>query len=272
MSEFWQAALLAVLASLLIALIEIPFRSKATVRACCGVTFWLYLGVIAFGNVVTSLIALTLLKASLPAGLENWHPLFAAFAGVFAFEAVLGNTNITVFDKGVLTIQDWVSKARDVAVEAAIARNVSMQRAVALATTERLMQLPEDKLNAHILQCFGAGSVAALEEAAKANKSDSKYYKALELATKEPVKGIESREPDAEIARHTLSRPGVRHVVGRRNTGLPPTTVSTTRASRISSGGISKMLRSSITKSASRPGAIVPLRSSSNDAYAPADV
>jgi hypothetical protein len=188
LSEYGQAALLALLASILIATIDIPWKSKASLSACWGSVFLIYVTVIGFGNVITSLFALRMMKENAPSGLENWHPLLAAFAGVFAFEAVLGKTNITVFDRGVLTIQDWVNKARDVAVEAAIARSVRMQRELDLATADRLMTLPESKLNAHISQSLGPGSVAALEAAAKADKSDPQYYKALELATKEPVR------------------------------------------------------------------------------------
>lgn len=50
------------------------------------------------------------------------------------------------------------------------------------------------------------------------------------------------------------------------NTRRPPTNVMSTRALRISSRGISKMFSPSITKSASRPGAMVPFRASSNEA------
>jgi hypothetical protein len=54
----------------------------------------------------------------------------------------------------------------------------------------------------------------------------------------------------------------------RSKTFCPPTTVVITRTLRISSGGISKMLRSRTTKSASFPGASTPLMSSSKEAYA----
>jgi hypothetical protein len=92
-----------------------------------------------------------------------------------------------VFDKGVLTIQGWINKARDSAVEAAVSRSVRKGRDLALAAASRLLELPNDQLNTHILQSFGPGSVAP-GKAAQDDSADPKYYKALELATKEPVK------------------------------------------------------------------------------------
>jgi hypothetical protein len=65
-----------------------------------------------------------------------------------------------VFDKGVLTIQGWINKARDSAVEAAVSRSVRKGRDLALAAASRLLELPNDQLNTHILQSFGPGSVA----------------------------------------------------------------------------------------------------------------
>ncbi len=47
----------------------------------------------------------------LPESLKPYYFLFAPFFGVFGFETVLKNTNITMFDKGVLTIQTWIEKA-----------------------------------------------------------------------------------------------------------------------------------------------------------------
>jgi len=108
------------------------------------------------------------------------------FAGIFAFETVMRNTNISFFDKGVLTIQDWIGKARDPAVAGALKKQTEIDRDLKVAAADALKDLPETDLNAYIATYLKGVSVTDLENAADASGSNRKLYKALELAQKAP--------------------------------------------------------------------------------------
>jgi hypothetical protein len=110
---------------------------------------------------------------------------WSAFLGVFAFEAILQRINITFFDKGVLTISDWISKARDGAVAAAV-----KSHATALVRREQLLadriaansNLTDQNLNAHVHNLLGSGRVQELDQAAAASNANPRLIKALALA------------------------------------------------------------------------------------------
>src|SRR5207248_2674452 len=115
-----------------------------------------------------------------------WGSFAAAFFGVFAFQGVLRNMNVTIFNKGVMTIQDWIAKASDSAVAAAIAKQARLDLARQRAIVERLMEMPIEEVNTYVLQLLGSNTGAALDEAARREHADKKLYKALELASKVP--------------------------------------------------------------------------------------
>jgi hypothetical protein len=118
--EFKAAICIAIAASLFIALIEISSKAKTTkLRACLVGPSFFYWAVLSFGNTVTTLLA-SVAVVKLPTSLSDFYFLLSPFFGIFAFETVLKNTNITMFDKGVLTIQNWIDKALDAAAAAAI--------------------------------------------------------------------------------------------------------------------------------------------------------
>src|SRR6266571_8123316 len=65
------------------------------------------------GNSVATFLASNLLSQKFAPGLVA---LCSAFLGVFAFQGVLSNTNITLFGKKALTFEEWMTKARDNAI------------------------------------------------------------------------------------------------------------------------------------------------------------
>ena len=173
--------------TLVISPIDILFRAKkADLRDLLGSAFFLYVGILAIGNVVAALLAYSSLVGSVPEVIGGWLPLIVAFAGVFAFEGVLSNTNVTIFNKGVLTIDDWIEKARGTAVEKAIEEHARAVLRRQLSTAGVLRMLPEVDLNAHLAQAIGPNEVARIEEEAGRIKADPRFYKALELANKAP--------------------------------------------------------------------------------------
>jgi hypothetical protein len=176
------AVAVAVAISLVLALVEIQNRSKSSLRASIGTAFFVYWIVLSFGNSVTTLLASVAVSRMSPS-LSSWYFLFCAFFGVFAFAAVLRNTNITMFDKGVLTIQDWIDKALNVAAGDAIARDQVLQLLDQQRLLGKMQNWDDAEINARILDKFGQGKVQELEAAAAASAANTKLYKIMQLST-----------------------------------------------------------------------------------------
>jgi ABC-type transport system involved in multi-copper enzyme maturation permease subunit len=176
------AAVIAVVISFILAAVEIPGASKASARACANLQTVLYWVVLSIGNTLTTLLASTAI-ASLPATLLSFDYFLSACFGVFGFEVVLKNTNITMFDKGVLTIQDWIDKAKNAAVAEAIKTKEQMKSDEEEKLVQKLMKLSNAEINTRILTKMGAGTVPTLDTAAQASKADPKLYKAYQLVT-----------------------------------------------------------------------------------------
>jgi hypothetical protein len=103
--------------------------------------------------------------------------------GVFAFETILKNTNVTMFDRGVLTIQDWIEKALNVAVAASIETQENIKQRQDEILYKKIMSLPEEDINTRVLNKLGGGTVEKLDAAAKASGANTKQYKALQLVS-----------------------------------------------------------------------------------------
>src|SRR5262249_41825222 len=82
----------------------------------------------------------------LPDSLQFMLPLFSPFAGVFAFESVLKHANITVYGRGALTIEEWITKARDNAEARANAKEVQSITRERLDAAYKLKALPQSEL------------------------------------------------------------------------------------------------------------------------------
>jgi len=181
-SDRLWAVIIAVAISLLLAAIEIPNRSKTSLAACLGVQSVFYWLVLALGNSVTTLLA-SVGVAKLSAGLSHFYFFAAAFFGVFAFEAILKNTNITMFDRGVLTIQDWIQNALNGASGAAIAKQATMRQRQQNLAIDKLKPRSDQEINTLVLNKLGPGVVETLEEAAKKSSADVKLYKIMQLVS-----------------------------------------------------------------------------------------
>jgi hypothetical protein len=182
--------LLAIVSGLLItcllAFVEIIYQSKATVRACPSWPFAFYGLTLLLGNIIAAVLAAVSINSKLPTSFAGWSPIVDVFAGIFAFETVMRNTNISFFDKGILTIQDWIGKARDPAVASALKKQIEIDRDVKVAAAGTLKELPEKDLNTYIATYLKDVSVTDLENAADASGANRRLYKALELAEKAP--------------------------------------------------------------------------------------
>lgn len=177
--DFLWAISIAVIASVLLSIIQIPAQSKTSLRSCMVVQSLVYCIVLCFGNVVTTILA-SLAVVRLSPSLSEYYYIFAPFFGVFGFETILKNTNITMFDKGVLTIQDWIGRALNAAAGAAIEKEEDMRKTAENKIFAKVMNNSEEEINTLILNKLGAGVVEKLQAAASASGANSKQYKVLQ--------------------------------------------------------------------------------------------
>jgi hypothetical protein len=201
-SIVWGLVLAAAL-SVVIGLIEVG--SRAAVKRLPGwptSAFLVYLVVLIVGNAATTMVAASVvqgfiespdagagdgaeagvLRRLLAAAPWFWY----AFFGVFAFEALIQRLNVTFFDQGVLTLNDWITKARDRAVAATISADGDRQIGREQLVAELLRgdtKLTDDRLNAYVQSWLGPGRVKELEDAAGADGADPRLVKCLALAS-----------------------------------------------------------------------------------------
>lgn len=195
---------LAVIFSLLIGIIELRYRTKASFTSCLTSSAVVYIAILLVGNTATTLTAaatvtkvFTTPPPATPATNPPFnqtgekvtkhpeHPDFSwfwfAFLGVFGFEILLQNINLTFAGKGVLSINDWITKARDSAEAAAIKAEADASHDRAQILAQKLMAIPESQLNTYILALLHKNAVE-LDEAAANAGADPVLYKALALA------------------------------------------------------------------------------------------
>jgi hypothetical protein len=114
--------------------------------------------------------------------------ILSAFVGVFGFQAVIKNINISAYGKGFLTLDDWISKARDNAI-ADVLEQDTKRTAHRLATlAEGLRKLPTPTLNSLVVDILGHASVAEFEKKASDGNADAALIKAYALARHDPVR------------------------------------------------------------------------------------
>lgn len=182
----WAIAL-AIVLSVILGLIQVNDEAKKPYSSTLLVVqTYFYLFIIAFGYVVSTLLVATML-ASLPPALAPFYFLFAVFFGVFGFEIVIKHTNITVFDNGVLTFQDWVKRAKTGAAGATIEKDVERNDIAAGKIAARLSKVEERVLNTFALHSFdaspGTNIIRDLDARAIANNADQRLYKAYAVVT-----------------------------------------------------------------------------------------
>lgn len=108
-----EGVLLTTAATFVTTVVDIMSASKSRIRSCINSKYPFYLIIQLFGNILSTVLASYLISDTLPESINAWKPVIISFLGIFAFEYILSNTNINLFDKKVLTFQDWVYKAKD---------------------------------------------------------------------------------------------------------------------------------------------------------------
>jgi hypothetical protein len=166
--------------SLLICFIELRAKSGVGLSLPPRGSFFLYLAIVILGNLIsTGMASATPVPVT---GMPAW--LWSAFIGVFGFEVIIQNLNLTFKNNGVLTVSDWINKARDSAVADAIeaGADADERKINLLAQKLRLIDLAE--LNTYVDSFLAdENAVAQLTQRASDQKLDERLYKALALAT-----------------------------------------------------------------------------------------
>jgi hypothetical protein len=175
----------AILFSFAIGMVEVDRQVQKTLRCCFVPQALIYGLLLALGNVVATILA-ALLVEKLDARLAPYYWLLEAFLGVFAFQMVLKNTNITFGNSGVLTIEQWTKKALTSATAAAIARDTHLNTIETGRLAACLAKVPIGPLNAFaaakLTASAGANVVPTLDAKASANNADPMLYKAFAIA------------------------------------------------------------------------------------------
>lgn len=178
---------IAIVLSILLGLIQVNDEAKKRYSSSLLIPHtYFYLFIVVFGYVVSTLLAATMLTF-LPPSLAPFYFLFAVFFGVFGFEIVIKHTNITIFDNGVLTFQDWIKKARTGAAGATIEKDVERNDIATGKMAVRLSKVDETLLNTFALHSIPASSgtniIQDLNMRAVANDADQRLYKAYAVVT-----------------------------------------------------------------------------------------
>jgi hypothetical protein len=179
------ALVFAVVFSFVLASIEISNVSKKPMRSCLVFPSFLYCSIRAFGNVVATLLA-SVLVARIDPALANFYWLFAAFLGIFSFETILKNMNVTVAGAGILTLQAWMDKALNAASAASIESDLQRTQIDIEKLAHRLSKIKDEELNAFVITYLASqvpNIVDTLEKAAAANKANPRLHKGYAVAT-----------------------------------------------------------------------------------------
>jgi hypothetical protein len=170
--------------TLLIAVIDIQRRSKATmIVAGFNWQCFIYATIFWIGNYFSSIFAIVPFRNDIQDGNMVGFALFSSFSGVFAFKGILTNLDITFYKKGFLTIETWIEHALFNAVERTTCKDID-EREKKLFSTLSLLQ--ENVLNTYITSYIGPNEVKRLEKEALAGSSNTKLYKVFALINQPP--------------------------------------------------------------------------------------
>jgi hypothetical protein len=134
--------------------------------------------------IATTILASTLFKKETVFGGPEWYPFWVAFAGVFAFEAMVKRLNVTFADTGVLSVQEWMNATLAGASAAMVRAEVISQKRFAIEASTMLAS--HKNLDNLVFQELGATTKQELETQANQHKLDPLFAKAYALALAKP--------------------------------------------------------------------------------------
>jgi hypothetical protein len=126
--------------------------------------------------------------------------LLAAALGVFGFQGIIQKVNISIWDRGVLTLDDWISKARDNAIASAVEADAKKEHKEFVKLATVLKAMPVKGLNSLVVDLLGEGKVAELEARAQKEQAEPQALKAYALVrnARSSAEAYLDRTPPAE--------------------------------------------------------------------------
>lgn len=181
MSDWGIAAVIVLPITYILVLIQIStLAGRISLQGMFRGSTLLYFLIACIGNLfATSLAAATTIN-QIPSILPGWA--WYAFLGIFGFEAILKNVNLTFSGIGFLSINEWITKAKEAAAADVIEVDVLTKEKEAKSLAGRLKLLTTQDLNAHVIDILGNGQVQVLEFQATQSGADPQLVKALALA------------------------------------------------------------------------------------------
>ncbi|WP_215824701.1 hypothetical protein [Xanthomonas citri] len=164
--------------SILLVVIELAHHSQQKPIHFFNAEGFIYLLIVAVGNIAATLTA----SAFIPAFEPKWF--FLAFFGVFGFQALVKNMNLSFKDQGLLTIEEWISKAQSAAAAAAVESGVASESKKQMKLARSLAdRLSLEEINSHLAANLGAEAAAEYVSIARRSSGNEAIIKALALAT-----------------------------------------------------------------------------------------
>lgn len=144
---------------------------KVEIRAIVGMRFWIYVTITAVGFVATGLAVRTILVAldePLFGPIEFWQLFF----GVFAFEAVVRNLGLRVFNEEGLDLGRYIDSIRDECVRDALRRQEGLEKEEATKLALKLAKLGVERLRQHARAFISPEDLQQLEDDALQRDDD----------------------------------------------------------------------------------------------------
>lgn len=159
-SDILIAILFTFILSLVIYLIDLTSSSeRSRIKPLFSFSPVIYFLILFLGNVITTLITASYIESGEAIQgislFQSYSWFWFSIIGVFCFETIIQNINITYYEKAVLTISDWIAKAKDRAVAKVIEKNIEIEQDEIQLLSSKILKLPESEINTHILDYLG---------------------------------------------------------------------------------------------------------------------
>lgn len=175
--------------------------TQMRLRSCLTGKLVLYWIIVVLFNIGATSLAAIYLPTLYPNIVDELGMLaffLFALAGVFVFQGVIANTNIIVFNKGILAFQNWLTIARAPAVAAAIEKQATFDSAEQEKVAQTLCNLlSEEDLSTRLSEILGKEEAESLARDAEGNDNPM-LYKLLWLARRHPAKAEGIRQAVTE--------------------------------------------------------------------------
>jgi len=180
------ALIVSIILSGILGIIQIAYDSKIyNIKGYLTLAFFIYLLIMTIGNIFVTLITASIFENIDISDIGNsslgkintmllqgprW--LWYSGIGVFGFQALIQKVNITIFDAGILAINEWIEKAKNSATASILERYADIN----IENIRRLANQLVDKFNIeeiHTLSSIHLGNDIYMEITDQAKKNSN---------------------------------------------------------------------------------------------------